>query len=91
VEREVKYAPAPPVALDAGDLVFLLTDGVFEARSRDDHPFGIERALESIRDNRHLPAQRIVDALYDSICEFCQVKKPTDDITAIVIKVLSGA
>ena len=91
VERETSYSAALPVTLNPGDLVFLLTDGVFEARSRDEHPFGIERTLESIRDNRHLPAQRIVDSLYDSIREYCHTQNPTDDITAIAIKVLTGA
>lgn len=91
VERESKFAAVPAITLDPGDLVFLLTDGVFDARSPDDHSFGIERVLENIRDNRHLPAQRIVDSLYGSIRDYCQGKNPPDDITAIVIKVLSGA
>lgn len=91
VERETNFAAVPPNSLDPGDLVFLLTDGVFEARSPDEHPYGVERAFENIHDNRHLPAQRIVDSLYDSIRDFCHGKNPTDDITAIVIKVLSGA
>jgi serine phosphatase RsbU (regulator of sigma subunit) len=91
IERETSFVAASPYSLDPGDLVFLLTDGVFEARSPDDHAYGPERVLENIRDNRHLPAQRIVDSLYDSIREFCHGKNPTDDITAIVIKVLSGA
>ena len=91
VERDAIFTAAAPISLNPGDLVFLLTDGVFEARGQDEHPFGIERVLESIRDNRHLPAQRIVDSIYESICEFCHVKHPTDDITAIAIKVLTGA
>jgi serine phosphatase RsbU (regulator of sigma subunit) len=91
VERETTYTAGPSVSLDPGDLVFLLTDGVFESRFRDEHPYGIERALETIRDCRHLPAQRIIESLYDSICDFCRLTKPTDDITAVIIKVLTGA
>jgi serine phosphatase RsbU (regulator of sigma subunit) len=90
IERDTVYRIGPAVTLDPGDLVFLLTDGVFESRLGD-RPYGIERALEAIRDSRHLHAQRIIESLYDSICEFCRVNKPTDDITAVVIKVLTGA
>ena len=91
VERNSTFTAVDPITLDPGDLVLLLTDGVFEARSPEEHPFGLERIFEHIRDNRHLPAQRIVDSLYDSIREFCRGKKPADDITAIVVKVIQGA
>ena len=91
VERETIFTAAPPNSLDPGDLIFLLTDGVFEARSPDDRPYGLERVWENIRDNRQLPAQRIVDSVYESIRDFCHGKNPTDDITAVAVKVLTGA
>ncbi len=90
VDKTAVFASSPIIKLNPGDMVFILTDGVFEALSLTDEPFKIGRVLETVRDHRHESAQRIVDSLYDSIIEYCRGQKLHDDITAIVIKVLTG-
>jgi serine phosphatase RsbU (regulator of sigma subunit) len=86
---EGDFPPAPPVALQPGDLVFLYTDGVVEATAPDGSLFGIERALDVIRSTRGEPARQIVQALERSSREFARQQRRHDDFTAIVIKVLS--
>jgi serine phosphatase RsbU (regulator of sigma subunit) len=86
IEADGEYAGAPAVALEPGDLVLLLTDGVVEARSAADAAFGLERALEIVRAHRSRPAQEIITELHRGVRGYCRDNTLTDDVTAIVIK-----
>jgi serine phosphatase RsbU (regulator of sigma subunit) len=81
------FAKSNPLTLEPGDLVLFLTDGIVEARSPDDIPFGTERAVEQVRLHRNAPARQIVNRLYDAVRGFSQNRVQDDDITAVVIKV----
>ena len=86
---DATFASAPPIQLHSGDTVFLLTDGVAEAAGTPGiEPFGTERALEVVRREHARPAGEIVAALYEAVGSFLGGKPQTDDITAVVIKVL---
>lgn len=74
-------------ALESGDIILLLTDGVLEAMSPDGTEFGVERTLEAIRRARERSADDIVSALRNAICDFSHCKTFSDDVTAIVVKV----
>lgn len=78
---------ASDVALQAGDLVLLLTDGVLEAAAPDKTLFGVQRALEVVRQNRARPSRQIIEALYVAIREFAPMTR-NDDVTAVVVKVV---
>jgi sigma-B regulation protein RsbU (phosphoserine phosphatase) len=81
------FPAAPPLPLEPGDLVFLLTDGIVEANADDETFFGVERALEVVRANRDRSAREIVHTLYGTVRDFCRDRDQLDDMTAIVIKV----
>jgi PAS domain S-box-containing protein len=74
------------VPLSGGDLVLLLTDGVLEARSPDDQPFGRERALAFARAQRAERAGQVVAGLYGAVRAFAGSEPQLDDITAVVVK-----
>ena len=76
----------PVVALDPGDLVFLLSDGIVEAPSETGTSSGIGRALGVIREHRHLPPAEIIAALLHQIREPSQ-NVQVDDMTSVLIKV----
>lgn len=76
-----------PVALDPGDIVLLLTDGILEAQSPGDDYFGIERALETVRMNCNKTAHEIVECLCRAVFEFSRSENPSDDVTVVVIQV----
>jgi serine phosphatase RsbU (regulator of sigma subunit) len=84
---DCRYTAPPPVALQPGDIVFLLTDGIPEAHTPAGEPFGIDRALAVVRDNRERGARELVNLLYGAVREFCHNDFQLDDMTAIVIKV----
>jgi sigma-B regulation protein RsbU (phosphoserine phosphatase) len=82
------YQAPESTLLMTGDIVFLPTDGIEEAISRDDEFFGTDRTLEVIRANRKLSAAEMVHVLHQAIREFCRGEEQQDDFTAIVLKVL---
>jgi PAS domain S-box-containing protein len=84
---DATFPPSDPVKLATGDIVLMLTDGILEARSAEEAVFGPERALEIVAAHRRRPAREIIEAIHRGVCEFCRPNRPTDDITAIVVKV----
>jgi PAS domain S-box-containing protein len=77
-----------PIQLEEGDVLALLTDGITEAERPDQNSFGIERAIEFIREHRSESAQQIVAGLYQSVRSFQDGLPQVDDITAVVCKVV---
>lgn len=86
IDTTAEFPVAPPVVLEPGDLVLLLTDGVLEASNPEGEMFGIERAIETVRGYRDDHPRRIVTALLHTVNEFSPHAQ-TDDMTAIVLKV----
>ena len=78
---------AEAVALEPGDCILLLTDGIFEAVGGDQSFFGIDRALDVVRAHRDEPAGRIVEALHRAVRDFAGQEALADDVTSVVIKV----
>jgi PAS domain S-box-containing protein len=76
------------IMMAPGDILVLLTDGIVEAERPDQTQFGVERALEFIRNHRHLSACEIIAGLYRAVCDFMEGLTQTDDITAVICKVL---
>jgi len=81
------YAGGEPVALETGDVVVLLTDGVTETRGSRDTFFGYSHALEIVREHRDLGAEEIVRALHRAVRAFAREESARDDTTILVCKV----
>jgi len=88
---ETEFPAVGPLTLEPGDTILLLTDGVADARGPDGTFYGESRALETVRRHRHDTAQHIVDRLHDDVRDFIRAQPPTDDVTAVVVKVEPGA
>lgn len=82
------FRPSERIILEPGDIVLLLTDGIVEARARGDLSFGVERALDIVRTNRHRTARDIVESLCREARDFSRPMEPADDITVVVLKAL---
>jgi len=87
LRRETTYSASQEVPLLAGDIVLLLTDGFEEAIADDDEPFGVERVIQAVHENREASAELIVQKLYDKLTAFTQGRPQADDLTVIVVKV----
>ena len=82
------YPPPESVPLSSGDILLLLTDGIDEAMSPTEDVFGVERALEVVRQNRERPAAELVEAICDAARTFSSPEPQADDLTVVVVKVL---
>lgn len=83
---DAEFPVSGPVTLDRGDLLFLLTDGVLEARSQGNTMFGTERAIQIVRENCDKTAREIIEALHQAVLDFSGREKLGDDVTVVVVK-----
>ncbi len=83
---DMAYVPGPPVPLGPGDLLVLMTDGIFEYARADDEQFGIERVHDVLRACRHEPCAVMIQRLYDAVMTFSEGAPQVDDLTVIIVK-----
>ncbi len=67
-------------------LLFCYTDGTVDAVNRADEPFGMDRLVEFLRENRHLAARQICNALRRRLKEHVEDMPQADDMTYLVLK-----
>jgi serine phosphatase RsbU (regulator of sigma subunit) len=85
-----QFAASERISLESGDVVLMLTDGIAEAANPGGQLFGQQRAIDVVRNNLGRPARKILKALHDDVCTYSDRSSPEDDLTAVVIKVLSS-
>lgn len=87
VDLTSRFPTPAPIALETGDVVCLLSDGLQEARGGEDAVLGIPRVLSVLRANLDKSAREVVESLYAEAMFFTSNAPPTDDITVMVLKV----
>jgi len=83
---DTEFGQADPITLQAGDIVIIGTDGIWEARNPSDEFYGKERLHNLIMTHKDETAGQIASAVVESVLDFCSDVSPTDDITLVVIK-----
>ena len=73
--------------LSKDQIIFLSTDGVWEARNKKGEMLGKEPILNTIRQHASSGATQIIDAIFDTLDGFIGGMKIEDDITSVVIKI----
>jgi serine phosphatase RsbU (regulator of sigma subunit) len=86
IRPDGEFRAEPIMTLEPGETVVLFTDGIVEACDSDDRFFGAEGVLRVVKENRHLAARDIVNALFGAVHGMCGPATQIDDMTAIVIK-----
>ena len=81
-------AKAYNVALNNGQLIFLSTDGIWEARNLQGEMFGKESICDIIRNYSSLSAKEILNTILESLNNFQKGAKNEDDITLVIIKII---
>ena len=69
-----------------GQIIFLSTDGIWEARNKNGEMLGKEPILNTIQQNVSLDSDQIIDAVFDTLDKFIDGTKIEDDMTSVVIK-----
>ncbi|HDZ20248.1 hypothetical protein LCGC14_0018480 [marine sediment metagenome] len=82
------FGEGGPVTLEAGDVVVIGTDGIWEAANEAGDMFGKDRLREIIGANADKPARYIYATVVDAVNEFLGAAPQLDDVTLVVIKAL---
>lgn len=77
---------SPPVPLEDGDVLALVTDGIAEAESPDGVAFGWQRAVEIIAAQTNGTAEAILKGLSAAIRSFMDGATQRDDATVVICK-----
>jgi serine/threonine protein phosphatase PrpC len=79
------------LTLGPGDDLVLYTDGITEATNTEEEMFGEQRFQELLIEHRAASAREIEERVYSTIKEFAQGASQADDLTMVVVKLMSDA
>lgn len=82
-----EFGPSQAVALEEGDTIVLLTDGITETANEDEMPLGAEAAIDFVRRHPESGASDLVRGLYELTRSFAGQGPQCDDITSVVCRV----
>ncbi len=80
LEKAVRLDMAP------GDLLGLISDGIYEYENEAGEQFGLEGVARVIREHRDKPMTEAVDALLHEVRAFGGTAPQTDDITIVLVR-----
>jgi len=78
--------PAVTIDLAPGDLVLLLSDGIYEYRNGEDEEFGDERVCDLARACHGLSMRHLADRLLAEVKAFARGAPQEDDMTIVLLK-----
>lgn len=87
LDPDHRFQSSSTTALNSGDILVLMSDGILEAMRLDDTLFGKRRVIELICQHRHEPSQTIAKMLIDAVRNHCAPNSPADDLTVVIAKV----
>ena len=80
----------PPLELAPGDIVGLMTDGIYEYENPSEEQFGESRVEEIVREYQGEPMSRLVERIVASVEEFAEGAPQNDDMTILLARRLPG-
>ncbi len=89
VDESWQYEEKQKFGLAPGQIIVFGTDGIWEAHNVAGHLFGKESLFRIIRDCAAKSAREIVAAILDALNHFRQGVIPEDDVTLVVVKVIT--
>lgn len=88
VDADASFQRVGPLKINCGDVLLLVTDGVFETMSAGRELYGWPRTLTAAQALRHKSAAEIVDGLYQETRDFAGNQHQADDVAIGIVKVL---
>ncbi len=77
--------PQATVQLHPGDVLVAYSDGVTEPEN-DYGEFGEERLIQLVRENRHLPLERITEIVTAAVADWIGDNEQPDDVTLVLAR-----
>lgn len=81
-----KFISEQTIQLNKDDIIVLFTDGVVEATSKTDKAYGDKRLHSLIRKYNKLPAEELINKVYEDLKTFSSATSQHDDLTMLIIK-----
>jgi phosphoserine phosphatase RsbU/P len=81
-----RLRPAIELALGEGDVLALISDGVYEYANHQGEQFGEARVRELIAAHHALPAGELTAALFEAVRAFADGAPQEDDMTVVLVK-----
>ncbi|MGE5089068.1 MAG: SpoIIE family protein phosphatase [Candidatus Levyibacteriota bacterium] len=78
--------PSVAMTMSPGDILAVVSDGIFEYENLEGEQFGEHRVREVVQANRAKPAAEIVALLMQAVGEFAGAAPQEDDMTAVLLK-----
>jgi sigma-B regulation protein RsbU (phosphoserine phosphatase) len=78
--------PATEIAMQAGDIVVLLSDGIYEYRNAGGEEFGEMRVEALLRRHHGMPAADLAAKILTSVQDFAGNAMQEDDMTVVLVK-----
>jgi phosphoserine phosphatase len=82
----VKSRPALTLALEPGDILVLLSDGIYEYCDSHGEQFGEQRVMDLVATWRHERMDALCERLLVGLQEFADGAPQEDDITVVLVK-----
>lgn len=83
---ETQYETDGTVSLNSGDVVVLMTDGIWETENTMGEFFGRDRVFEIVHRNRHRSASEIIECIVGAVRDFSRPAVLRDDVTIVLVK-----
>jgi len=86
IDGSWQYEEHDAPIIRSGEVLFLGTDGIWEARDANDKLFGKDRMKEVIRANAHRSSKELCDAMLEAVRAYRGDVPQLDDITMVAMK-----
>ncbi len=84
----MEYEDVDAIKLQSKDVIFVGTDGIWEARNTRKELFGKDRLEAIVRENADKSSAEIMEVVFQAVSDYRGPAPQTDDITMLVIKML---
>lgn len=74
------------IEMKAGDKIFLYTDGIVEAKNREEEFYGLERLKKVLIENRNENINTVMEKVYQDLLEFVEGLPIVDDLTFLGVE-----
>jgi len=72
---------------NSGDILFLYTDGITEAKNKQNEEFGYDRLKQFLEKHVFYSPEYIKENILKTLYDFCETSNLEDDVTALIVKV----
>lgn len=82
----IPVKPSQSLTLEPGDILGLMTDGVFEQENAALEQYGEERVAALVREYRERPMQELLEAIYGEVRAHRGEMPQSDDVTVLLVR-----